>query len=50
MGFVTLNNGIKMPQLGLEVMQMLDQGGGFALPEDADAFERVLNMWKQMFG
>lgn len=34
----------------MEIIKTLDQGGGFALPENADAFERILNMWEQMFG
>lgn len=34
----------------MEAIKSLDQGGGFALPEDADNFERILNMWQQMFG
>lgn len=34
----------------MAAIRTLDQGGGFALPEDADSFERVLNMWKRMFG
>lgn len=31
-------------------IKTLDLGGGFALPENADAFERILNMWDKMFG
>lgn len=34
----------------MEAIKSLDQGGGFALPEDADNFERILNMWKGLFG
>lgn len=34
----------------MEAIKSLDQGGGFALPEDADSFERILNMWQQLFG
>lgn len=34
----------------MEAIKPLDQGGGFALPEDADNFERILNMWKGLFG
>ena len=34
----------------MDAIKSLDQGGGFALPESADAFERVLNMWEKMFG
>lgn len=34
----------------MAAIAQLDQGGGFALPETADGFERVLDMWEQMFG
>lgn len=34
----------------MATIKSLDQGGGFALPEEADAFERVLDMWARMFG
>ncbi|MBM7643046.1 aldo/keto reductase [Streptococcus loxodontisalivarius] len=34
----------------MEAIKSIDQGGGFALPDNADNFERILNMWEQMFG
>ena len=40
----------RLDQEDMEAIGSLDQGGGFALPESADAFEGVLNMWEDMFG
>lgn len=39
-----------LSQEDMETIKKLDQGGGFALPENADQFERLLNMWEQFFG
>ncbi|MCF1633724.1 aldo/keto reductase [Streptococcus gallolyticus] len=39
-----------LSQEDMEIIKKLDQGGGFALPENADQFERLLNMWEQFFG
>ncbi len=39
-----------LSQEDMEMIKKLDQGGGFALPENADQFERLLNMWEQFFG
>ena len=34
----------------MAVIAALDSKKGFSLPEDADNFERILNMWEKMFG
>ncbi len=39
-----------LSQEDMETIKKLDQGGGFALPENTDQFERLLNMWEQFFG
>ncbi len=39
-----------LSQEDMEMIKKLDQGGGFALPENGDQFERLLNMWEQFFG
>ncbi|MGT2959487.1 aldo/keto reductase [Streptococcus caballi] len=33
----------------MQAITSLDLGGGFTLPEDADGFERVLDMWNKTF-
>ncbi|MBF7095263.1 hypothetical protein IYQ92_08565 [Streptococcus sp. HF-1907] len=40
----------KLTEDDMIAIASLDLGGGFTLPEDADGFEHVLNMWEKMFG